>query len=71
MLQIVNAEAAINKMKNGLINGLYLRADYASIECQIKFAEFFNKKNDKKYISIDLDNVNIQNTSISNFNKQK
>ncbi|XP_029341775.1 uncharacterized protein LOC115033011 [Acyrthosiphon pisum] len=69
--EIANAEAAINKMKNGLINGLYLRGDYASIECQIKFAEFFKKQNNKKYLSIDLDNVDIQNTSISNVNKQK
>jgi len=75
MFQIVNAKAAINKMKNCFINGLYLCGDYASLDCQIKFAEFFNKQNDKKYLSIDLDNIDIQNTFInkliSNVNKQK
>ncbi|CAI6353100.1 unnamed protein product [Macrosiphum euphorbiae] len=69
--EIVNAEAAINKMKHCFINGVYLRGDYASLECQIKFAEFFNKQNDKKHLSIDLDNIDIQNTFISNVNKQK
>jgi len=71
MFQLVDSEAAINKMKNGLINGLNLHGDYASIECQTKFSEFFHKQNDKKYLSIDLNNVDIQNTLISNVNKQK
>jgi len=58
-------------MKNGLINGMFLRGDYASIECQQNFAKFFHKEIDKHYLSINMDNVDIQNTSISNVNKQK
>ncbi|XP_022182374.1 protein split ends-like [Myzus persicae] len=62
--EIENAEAAINKMKDGFINGLYFHGDYASSECQIKFAEFFNKQNHKNCSSIRLDNVNGQSPSI-------
>ncbi|XP_029346869.1 protein split ends-like [Acyrthosiphon pisum] len=68
--EFVDSEAAINKMKNRLINGLYLRSDYASIECQKKFAEFFHRPNDNIYLSTPLNNVHIQNTSISNVNRQ-
>jgi len=71
MFQIADADAAINKIKNGLINGIYLRGDYASTECQIKFAEFFNKQNDKKHLSIEQDNFDIQNIPISYVNEQK
>lgn len=70
MFQIADASAAINKIKNGYRNGLYFRGDFASIQCQIKFAEFFNKQH-KKFLSISLDNAGIQSTTISNVNKQK
>jgi len=53
-------------MKDGFLNGLYFHGDYASCECQVKFAEFYNKQNHKNCVSINLDTIYSQNPSIYN-----
>ncbi|XP_025202179.1 putative uncharacterized protein DDB_G0282133 [Melanaphis sacchari] len=63
--EISDAEIAINKMKNGYLNGLNCFGDYASFDCEQKFSETFNKQKRKNYLSTDLDNVHCQYLSIS------